>query len=93
MQVTNGISEGGIIEGSRLIGPQRIHIEAEEDLGAHGIADLEARLGGWIRGKNQKQAAIKRFGALGPRERNREAIRSSLLRVCSDSDRKDCDQD
>ena len=52
VEVADGVAEGGVVEGDGLVGLYGVNIEAEDHLGAHGVADLQARFGGGIGGED-----------------------------------------
>ena len=81
VEVADGVAEGSVVKRNELAGLYGVHVEAEDHLRAHGVADLQARFGGGIGGENQEQAAVERSGALFIREGDCEAIRWSLLCV------------
>ena len=59
VEVADGIAESGFVEGDGLAGLERVHIEAEDHLRAHRVADLQARFGGGIGGEDQQQATVE----------------------------------
>jgi hypothetical protein len=62
-QAAHRVPKGRFADHNRLAGTHRVHIHPKHHLGAWGIVDLEARLGGRISGENQKQPAVNGLGS------------------------------
>ena len=76
-EIANGVAECGIVHRHRFARSQRIDVQTEYHLRLVRNADLHARLGAAVCGKQQQDAAIQRLRAAFLREGHRKLRRAS----------------
>ena len=63
MEIADGITEGGVVDGDGLAGLKLIDVDAEDHLRVRREPDLHARLCAGVVGEEQQETAVERLGA------------------------------
>ena len=63
VEIADGVTEGGVIDGDGLAGLKLVDVDAEDHLGTGGQRDLHPRLFAGVVGEKEKDAAVERLGA------------------------------